>query len=68
MYTKLRKEERLYSIMNATSHSFLRLYNISGEFTLVCKHISSLSFDGWEVYKTVGRKTCKVLTKNVNVR
>jgi len=50
------KEERLYSIMNAISHSFLSLYDISGEFALVWKHISSLSFDGWEVYKTVGRK------------
>ena len=38
------------------SFFFVSLYHISGEFTLVWKHISSLSFDGWEVYKTVGRK------------
>ena len=29
---------------------------VSQKFALVWKHISSLSFDGWEVYKTVGRK------------
>ena len=51
--------ERRKIIFNNECHSsffFVSLYNISGEFTLVWKHISSLSFDGWEVYKTVGRK------------